>query len=71
MKPCGFTPSGAHRARHRPAVPCGTDVASLHYERHHPEQTTLSRIVQQQAASPRLRSTGLCKFFDAPRQVFR
>ena len=39
MRPCGLSPSGAHRARHRSAAPCGVDGAPLHYERHRPEQT--------------------------------
>lgn len=51
LRLCGLTPSGAHRARHRPEVPCGADDASLRYERHRPEQTTLCRLVQKHAAS--------------------
>jgi hypothetical protein len=52
LRPCGLTPLGAHRARHRPAVPCARGGhAPLHYEYHRPEQTTLYRLVQQHAAS--------------------
>ena len=31
-----LTPSGSHRACHRPAVPCGADGAPLYYERQRP-----------------------------------